>query len=207
MQIRLKEAAKDGFSLEMLNQIGSFANRIKYCTEMLGAPIGNGSARTVYQIDDDKVLKLAKNRKGIAQNEAEADWNMQNYGVVPILYEVDSDDYLWIVTEFVLQAKLEDFPKVLGIDFDDFKEVVIAIYNQYARRPIKCGIDWNQFEEIMENNEWLYNLNTFMSDYQLPFGDIVRIQNLGLCNRDGNAEIVILDNGLNDEVYRNYYSR
>ena len=202
----IKEAAMDGFSLEELKSIGSFNNRYKYCLQMLGKPIGRGSSRIVFQIDDEKVLKLAYNRKGIAQNEAEADWNMQNYGVVPILYEVD-DDYMYIITEFVLQAKPEDFQQCLGMSFEDFQKIVIMIYNQYARRPLPTDMSWDTFNEVMENNDWLYQLDTFMSDYQLPFGDITRIANIGLCSRDGEAELVILDNGLNDEVYNQYYRR
>ena len=81
------------------------------------------------------------------------------------------------------------------------------IYNQYARRPLPTDMSWDTFNEVMENNDWLYQLDTFMSDYQLPFGDITRIANIGLCSRDGEAELVILDNGLNDEVYNQYYSR
>ena len=44
---------------------------IYYCREMLGEPIGNGSSRIVFQIDDETVLKLAKNNAGIAQNMEE----------------------------------------------------------------------------------------------------------------------------------------
>lgn len=40
---------------------------------MLGNPIGNGSSRMVFQISDERVLKVAKNAKGIAQNEAEGE--------------------------------------------------------------------------------------------------------------------------------------
>lgn len=41
-----------------------------YCVKMLGEPIGNGSSRAVFQIDDTRVLKLATNIKGVAQNKA-----------------------------------------------------------------------------------------------------------------------------------------
>lgn len=203
----LTEAAMDGFSLEELKSIGSFKNKYNYCLQMLGKPIGRGSSRIVFQIDDEKVLKLAFNRKGIAQNEAESDWGMQQYGVVPILYEVD-DDYMYIITEFVLQAKKEDFLQVLGITFEEFCWFVRMVYYQYDRRPPKLSNEeWDKFNQYCESSDWLNQLNTFMSDYQLPFGDLTRLANIGLCQRNGEAEMVILDNGLNDEVYNNFYSR
>lgn len=64
---RLFEAAMDGFSLEQLSNIRSFRDRLAYCKQMLGPSIGKGSSRIVFQIDDEKVLKLAMNGKGVAQ--------------------------------------------------------------------------------------------------------------------------------------------
>ena len=61
-------AMKEGFRLDMLISATSFKQRLAYCREMLGDPIGEGSSRIVFRIDDETVLKLAKNSKGIAQN-------------------------------------------------------------------------------------------------------------------------------------------
>ena len=55
----------------MLDEIRSFRGRFKYCTEHLWNAIGKGSSRAVFQIDDEKILKLAINNKGIMQNTAE----------------------------------------------------------------------------------------------------------------------------------------
>ena len=63
--IKLQEAALDSFSLQELSNISSFRGRVQYCRQMLGLPIGNGSSRMTFQIDDEKVLKLAKNEKAL----------------------------------------------------------------------------------------------------------------------------------------------
>ena len=60
------EAADDTFSLDDLDNIKSLYGRSRYCREHIGLPIGQGSSRDVYQLDDDKVLKLARNEKGVA---------------------------------------------------------------------------------------------------------------------------------------------
>ena len=62
-QSLVTEAAKDTFSLNELNAIKSFYGRSRYCWEHIGLPIGQGSSRDVYQLDDEKVLKLARNEK------------------------------------------------------------------------------------------------------------------------------------------------
>ena len=116
---QINEAMNDTFSYEELGNIRALSKRVAYCKQHLGNPIGNGSSRMVFQIDDEKVLKLAKNQKGIAQNNVEADWGAQNYGVLPNLYKVADDDS-YLVTEYVLPAKPQDFQVCLGMSFEDF---------------------------------------------------------------------------------------
>ena len=70
---QLNEAMDNTFSFDELSSIKALSKRVLYCKQHLGNPIGNGSSRMVFQIDDEKVLKLAKNRKGLAQNNVEAD--------------------------------------------------------------------------------------------------------------------------------------
>ena len=60
---KLFEAAMEGFRLDAIVSARSFANRLAYCKQMLGTPIGNGSSRIVFQIDDETCLKLAKSKK------------------------------------------------------------------------------------------------------------------------------------------------
>ena len=57
-QIRLFEAAKDGFSLDKLNTL-SYNKKVAYCKSFLGNPIGNGSSRMVFQIDDEKSTEIS----------------------------------------------------------------------------------------------------------------------------------------------------
>lgn len=58
------------FSFDTMLSIRSYAGRLKYIASIL-PKLGSGSSRTVYPVDDEKVLKVARNDKGIAQNEVE----------------------------------------------------------------------------------------------------------------------------------------
>lgn len=206
--LALNEAQDDTFSFDDLNNIRSFAKRVEYCKMHLGNPIGRGSSRVVFQLDDEKVLKLAMNRKGVAQNNVEYDKYAETYNVTPKLYNCANDE-TWIVTEYVLPAKRQDFMECLGIDFDTFFEFIKACYNCYARRgrEVPCDLSNEQFSGLCDNNEDLYHFYCYMADYQLPFGDICRLGNLGMVMRDGEPHIVILDTGCNQEVYDTYYNR
>ena len=72
------EAYPASFNMEEFKNMKSFNQRIQYCEQNLQR-ISSGSSRIVYRIDDEKVLKLAKNKKGLAQNEAEVDFGTESY--------------------------------------------------------------------------------------------------------------------------------
>lgn len=69
------------------------------------------------------------------------------------------------------------------------------------------GLSDEEFSEMCENNEWFESLYSYMADYQLPSGDLQRLANLGMVLRDGQLEIVILDSGLTQQIYDEYYKR
>lgn len=200
------EAAMDDFSFEELSSLPSYKKRIEYCKTMLGNPIGNGSSRMVFQISDERVLKVAKNAKGIAQNEAEGEYGKQQYNIFPELFNVD-DDYIFLEMEYVLPCQKEDFPQVLGITFEEYKEFIKCVYNSYCRngRQLPTSMSQERFVELLETNDNLNDIRTYLADYQNEIiGDLLVINNLGLVRRDGEERIVILDDGLNDETINLY---
>lgn len=100
----LNEAMSDGFSFDELKNIGTFSGRMRYCKEKLGFPIGSGSSRVCFQLDDDRILKLARNEKGIAQNEVEGriDYYLDGLDIRPEIFdETDFQNNLFIVCEYV----------------------------------------------------------------------------------------------------------
>lgn len=202
----LNEAAMNDFSFETLVSMPTFPKKIEYCKQKLGNPIGSGSSRIVFQISDERVLKVAKNKKGIAQNEVEGDYGKQLYNIFPELFNVD-DNYLFIETEYVLPCKKEDFPQVLGITFEEFQEFIKCVYNSYCRngKQLVTTMTQERFIELLESNDNLNDIRTYLADYQNEeIGDLLRLKNLGLVRRDGEERIVILDDGLNEETYKFY---
>ena len=60
------------------------------------------------------------------------------------------------------------------------------------------------FEEIIDNSEWLTNFRDFIEETRMS--DFCQIQNFGMVNRDGKPTLVILDSGLNLDVWEEHYS-
>lgn len=213
--IFLQEAALPEFSLDTLNSLSSFKQRMEYCRKYLGEPIGRGSSRIVFQIDDEKVLKLAKNSKGIAQNEYEYDSFYHDIEDVMVkVYDI-GDDNLWVISEFVLPAKEQDFQHIFGFSFKVFCSFISRTIFNYADAKTRFFLsrfrglmDENQWEELIDNNENAQSIEYYLSNYQPEeFADYFRIVNWGLTTRNGEPHLVILDNGLNQEIYNKFYRR
>lgn len=208
----LREAADDEFSLEGLNAIQSIDGRYQYCVRHLGKPIGKGSSRVVFQIDDDKVLKLAANEWGLAQNEEEGrgDWYKDRLGIFPRVYEVDEENYWWLVSEYVLPAQKRDFMKCYGITYADYVKYMNTIHNTHKSDLFTCPKEETLSMEFMKRkiwpNEQLVRFEDYVASYDVDTFDLTRLENLGLVNREGGPQIVILDSGLNQEIARKYYS-
>lgn len=191
-----------------------FSDRVQYCDATL-TKIGSGSSRIVYKLDDNKALKIAKNRKGIAQNEQEYSAYCDGYSCLAKVYSADDDNFYWIISELASKAKPSDFNNLWGISFDEVKLIIIATHDQYshARNSLLHGGDKELADHLMEEYVYsekipeLYDLYNYLHDFTPSnIYDLCYIRNWGKVNRNGNEELVIVDNGLSDEVFDNFYT-
>lgn len=209
---KLFEARMDGFRLDNLRNM-NFRGRIKYLNSTLGQPIGKGSSRWVYQVDDYTVLKLAINEKGIAQNECEYRLLKDDFlSIIPKVFNgSDEENFQWIITEYVLPAKKSDFKKLVGVYFpliaDFCSKTDISRGNspgsQQAYHELMKMYD--KYEENEALIELFNDIASYAADYDRPVGDLTRIVNWGLANRKYGPELVILDAGLSYDVFDKYY--
>lgn len=214
----IREAMESGFSVQDLNNALTndiqgvkdssdykdkinyfFENGYKYCVKMLGEPIGKGSARFVFQIDDTRVLKLATNMKGVAQNKSEVMVYQQapNKTFMPIVYnDSDMENYFYVISEYVLPAEEKDFEMVLGVPF----YTLVEIFSNYYR-----GDEIEKYEEYLPKIHQLLQYFTEMSKIGVNTHDWFNLENWGLTKRHGKAIMVTLDNGLTNNVANNFY--
>ena len=57
----------------------------------------------------------------------------------------------------------------------------------------------------MWEDEFVYPMLNLMANYDIPVGDLLKISSYGVVKRDGQDAIVLIDYGLNNEVYDSYY--
>ena len=208
----LGEAMSDEFSFDTLKSLKTFRDRKNYCDKYLGFNVGSGSSRLVYQLDDEKVLKLAKNEKGIAQNEQEYSFGQEKFvDVTPHIFNEMCDivNFTFIVSEYVLPAKEKDFIELYGINFNTFISVINTVSVWYGRKRslgTKVLSD-EEMEYLQEENPVIKEFVDYVSNYQPPIGDMLRLANYGMVMREGSPQIVLLDSGLSDEVYNKYYKK
>jgi len=204
----LNELASPDFDINKFKSINSYAGKIRYAKEMMGKPIGTGSSRMVFIIDETKVLKLAKNKKGIVQNEIEIDWGGDYYFQDLLAEVIDSDENaLWVVMELAKKAKKSDFKVLWGIDFNDMYAYLTNKY--YENNPSKRKHTWRIDEpslEKLENSENVGNLVDFMLNSDLLAGDLGNISSWGIVKRDGKDTLVLIDFGVTNDIYQTYYS-
>lgn len=174
----------------------SFAKMVQYAKEK-AKRIGTGSSRVAFKIEYQgrpTVLKIAKNKRGMAQNEFEAeimsDHYIQGLGItIPLIdYDEASSTPTWIHTEFALKVKEADFIKVSGAPLSD----VLRYVESYHQKRSTVDVE----------SEWLHAFDTLVRSYDLPIGDFSTLTNWGMYK---NSPVVV-DVGLSQNVLDLHYS-
>jgi len=202
---------------EKMNLRQTFKDRLKYALDR-AKRLGGGSSRVAMTIDYEgrpTALKVAKNAKGLAQNEAEIEILEDFYvGRLPIViplidYDKANKRPVWLQTEIAKKVRGDTLLKLLHApnmwlltnlvrnisgkrgphDMDD--EKIKKYYFETANdnwKPTKEG--WNIFRQYSEEIAELVMSST------LDSGDLQNPANWGVYN----GRPVIIDLGFTDEV-------
>lgn len=192
------------------NNRTSFAKQLAYAKERANQ-IGAGSSRVAFEIPFEgrkTVLKIAKNGKGLAQNEHEAqmmnDYYLKDLNIViPMIdYDEESNAPTWIHMEFASKAKDSDFVKVCGLKL---KEVIQFVEFATGReKPYNPELQnwYRETSDRLEDNGFIDAMINLVGNYDLPIDDFERLANWGVYR----GRPVIVDIGINNEVWSNHYS-
>lgn len=209
IKTEMGEDYPSSWNIEVFKNLKSFAKRVSYCNQHLQR-ISSGSSRIVYKIDDEKVLKLAKNRKGLAQNEQEISVGNDYYldDLVATVFESDPQN-LWVEMELARKVTPKIFADIVNVNFDEYCQALRYYHREVTgnRGPIsRYDMKPENMDELWEN-EFVSRMLDYIGNYAPPVGDLCAPSTYGVVKRNGKEQIVMVDFGLNQEVYDSHYKK
>ena len=203
----LNEYKNNNFNTEDFKNIKSFKNRLLYCKQKLGKPIGNGSSRIVWNINNNIILKLAKNKKGLEQNRTEC--NQPINELFTKIYEYDNINYQWIIAEKAYKLTEDLTEQILKIPYDIFEDFCIATWMskpEYKDKPFYRELP-KQYQKLLSNKKLKQWYNFILNNNNIySIAELINPYNLGVVIRKNKPYIVIIDSGFDENVAKNQYN-
>mgnify|MGYP001586835934 CR=1 FL=1 len=162
--------------------------------------IGEGSSRIVFLVDNDKVLKVAKNKAGLAQNEAEVNvvtHPRTNRLLLADIYDYSTRDFRWVLSEYAKEPTPEEFKEIIKLSFNWF-EMFLDYYSEDSieefgiRYASKTG---KRFER--KTKEFLVSLMSTINVVSLEARDLGRLEQWGITK---DNRLVLVDYGFDSKV-------
>jgi len=180
--------------LKNIESLDNYNSRKEYAEKNL-THLSSGSSRIVYQADDNTIIKLAKNDKGLAQNKVEANPKMKSKYLNKIISH--AKDFSWIQTYFLEKLTTKQFEEMTGISFEDFGNAI-----SYALKHISESSDKKpkNFEKV-EKSEFFKEIKRLGKEFNLLSGDLTRISSF----KTKNNLPILADAGLTKDIYKKYY--
>lgn len=179
--------------LSKLTSLKSFDERNDVANEHW-EKLGEGSARAVYRISKDLIIKIAINDKGLLQNKVEMKVDLQVSCAIPVI--VADPNGKWLITYFSEDLTKEKFKDITGFGFDMFMNSLFYAYNNESdnKKP-------KEYDQI--KNHLLFKcLGKMIIDANLLIGDLQKPSTFGIRNN----KVYIRDYGFNKDVYEKEYN-
>lgn len=191
---------EESFNTKILDTFVSFSKKVQYAKSKL-KKLGEGSSRVVFELPDNKVLKLAKNKSGIDQNMADGDYGKHSMypDLIPEVFDNDEDGY-WIIVKAAQKITEKEFENLTKINFKTFERTINEYYLYLNGKRNKLS---DETQKLVDDNEFFQTVSNLMGNFDLLPGDLGKINSWGKINNNP----VIIDTGLTEEVFRTHYKR
>jgi len=161
-------------------------------------PLGQGSSRIAFILSSKKVLKIARNPKGIDQNKAEIQVYTEpaTADVAAGIYDAD-DEGRWVISDLVKPImSVGEFKSLTGVDWQEFVQDLTASVSAFARKN-KMTLPKNAHEFTKK----VYGMAEKGSN-RLKLGDLTVLDHWG---KTPDGRVVILDYGFTEDVEAKHY--
>lgn len=141
---------RGSFDWDTFRDMKSMSKRLAYAEENLPEYLGSGSSRTAYVLSNRYVLKIARNNKGVAQNEAEVELAVNPHinKITTKIYDVGTK-YSYLVTDIVRPLGKDDkaFENIIGTNWTNFYDILQTYYRFKSLDAVAVEIE-DQIEQI-----------------------------------------------------------
>lgn len=238
---KIREITKSNFDWQMFEELAKRSARIgkadlilNYAEERLKA-LGVGSSRQTFLFSAKKVLKIAMNESGFAQNKTEYEMysKFKNLDLFTNIYKVGPKNNLgpiYLVSELVREFKEEEeFDAISSIPFNlvgmfisilKYKGGTFEEAIGRCKRRMKEDIDYYTENDMEVPQEYLYFLDVLNGKINLEEQPILK--GIFKLNRESDInlgdfyaishwgkttdnKVVLLDYGLTEEIWEKYY--
>lgn len=164
--------------------------------------VGSGSSRIAFNIkhnNEETILKVAKNTKGIEQNKAEIEYmlddEVKEMGIIIPIIDYDEESFHWIHTKKAKPIKIEDFVSNCG---GTLAEVIS--YIKYFMKESGASIPKSLVKRLDVNSSLVNHMKTLYDIDKIVLNDLIHIENWGLYKN----KPVIIDIGLTSDTIHLY---
>lgn len=195
---RIPEDSKDiNTILKNLENIETYTARKKYAERNL-KHLSSGSSRIVYLTENQTVIKLAKNDRGIAQNGAETKAASKIKSVYLNRVLKHAQNYSWVETPYLDKITEKEFEKMTGVSFNNFDEAI-----RFSLKKISENTGLKKPDNFGKTSSTVIfkEIDKMGRELDLMPGDLARISSFG--QKDNHP--VLMDSGLTKKVYEDFY--
>ena len=138
--------------------------------------INAGSDRIVYELDDNKVIKIAKTARGLMQNIYEGSYDLVEEELLPDIYETGLN---YVIVEKVSPIKAKDLVPTYDVEGEQIgtekAEKMFADFSKFSQ------IDFDNSSQKLIDTLYKYGM-FYILNREVLFGDFSRKANWGIKN-------------------------
>ena len=181
------------FSINKFKQIEEPNIALVYANHFLES-IGEGSSRKTFLLSSKYALKIALNKAGVGQNEAEIDvfTNPKTKPIVSKIYSSGPNNS-WLISDLVKPLTSEkEFESLTKISWRQFQELMRKAYDEQKIDP--------------KSPEFVKNVLNFAFGNSMMMGDMAGDGKMDHWGKTPDGRVVLLDSGFTRDVFQNHYS-
>ncbi len=104
---------------------------------------------------------------------------------------------------------INNFKKFTGYSFEDFTNVLNDDHYKNNPRTLSLTHPSNMDEETIKQihaDDFYMAIFDYAQNYGIPIGDLTKTNSYGYVKRNGKDDIVLIDYGLDSNVFKTHYS-